>query len=197
MRPAPLRWLLAALLFSSGLSAAQPISREQVLSAIHVFESKACGSLGGAARAADEDRILAEASNTILRFALESDDVVVDIGTDAVPWCDLHKGLAGASQSSSRGLLLAAYLSGCVRSQLEGGRKDANPYAGWKSMLKVYRVLKEREDLTLAEVEPLLARQKDGSLEAYAAQTLITSTEKLQKAYRAGQSESAPAPGSR
>lgn len=177
------RSCVAALLLSLPALAADTVSREQVLEAVRVFDANACGSVPGASSAQDASEAVARASNTILRFALDSDDVSVDLGTDAVPWCDVKKGIAAMTNSGERGLLLAAYLSGSVKAQLQSGRKDANPYAGWTAMLRVYRALKVREAVNVPEVEDLLARQKAGTLEAFAAETLQRSTDKLRKAY--------------
>ena len=131
--------VLAALLVPlCPLRASSPVSREDVLDAIHSFEANATGDYSGSRHEADKNRDVARASNTILRYSLESDDVVVDLGQDAVPWCDLKKGLSELKNSSERGLLLGAYLAGSVKAQLETGKQDPNPYAGWVAMLKIY-----------------------------------------------------------
>jgi hypothetical protein len=119
----------------------------------------------------------------IARFALESDDVVVDLGTDSVPWCDVRKGLTELSRSGERGILLAAYLSGCIKAQLASGKPDPNPFPGWVSMLRVYRAMKIHDGVAVPEVEALVARQMDGTLEAYAVSALQRSRDNLQKTY--------------
>ena len=128
---------------------------------------------------------MARASNTILKYSLESDDVVVDLGPASVPWCDVKKGIATLSNSGERGLLLAAYLSGCVRSQLDSGKQDPNPYAGWVAMLRLYHTIKIREGVTIPEVDVLMARQADGTLESYAAEAVQRSKGDLRLAYGA------------
>lgn len=188
------RPLLCALACAAALvaraHAAEPVTREQALDAIRVFEANAMGpSVGGHAQ--DPGDTVAKASNTVLRFALESDAVVVDLGTDSVTWCDVRKGLADLPLSGERGLLLAAYLSGCVKAQLHSGRQDANPYEGWIEMLRVYRALKMRESVSIPEAEHLLARQVDGTLRQAADEALARSTEKLHRAYPGA----APKPG--
>jgi hypothetical protein len=181
------RFLLLAC--ASALAAALPspalasgVTRAQVLEAIRAFEANATGAdtPGRAAEAADA---VAKASNTILKFAIESDDVVVDLGPNAVTWCDVKKGIADMPHSGERGLLLAAYLSGCVKAQLASGRQDANPFEGWVAMLRLYRAMKMREDVTIPEADSLLSRQMDGTLREYAASALARSTEALRKAY--------------
>ena len=176
--------VLAALLVPlCPLLASSPVSREDVLDAIHSFEANATGDYSGSRHESDKNREVARASNTILRYSLESDDVVVDLGLDAVPWCDLKKGLSELKNSSERGLLLGAYLAGSVKAQLETGKQDPNPYAGWVAMLKIYRALKVREELTIPEADTLLAHQNDGSLEAFARESAERSREKLRKRY--------------
>lgn len=177
-----LRASVLALFLVAPLCAADTVSRSQVLDAIKTFDSNASGSLVSGSTPA-QDAAVAKASNTILKFSLESDDVVVDLGLDSVPWCDVKKGLSTLSNSGARGLLLAAYLSGSVRAQLSAGKQDPNPYAGWVSMLKVYRALKMREGVKIPEVEGLLARQADGTLQAYAAAAVQRSSDTLRRTY--------------
>jgi hypothetical protein len=126
---------------------------------------------------------VARASGQIARFALESDDVVVDLGRDSVPWCDVRKGLPELSRSGERGILLAAYLSGCIKAQLLSGKPDPNPFPGWVSMIRVYRAMKIHDGVSVPEVEALVARQADGTLENYAEGALQRSRDSLQKTY--------------
>jgi len=172
-----------ALALASPALASESVTKDQVLDAIRVFESNAAASVTAQKTPEEANGAVASASNTILKFALESDLVVVDLGTDSVPWCDVKKGLSELSDSGERGLLLAAYLSGSVKAQLHSGRQDPNPYPGWVAMLRVYHSLKVREGLRVAEVDALLARQADGTLESFAAAALQRSNESLQKAY--------------
>lgn len=165
------------------VAASESVTRDQVLDAIRIFEANAAGGLSGSMPAAEKNDTVARASNTILRFTLESEDVVVDLGADSVPWCDVKKGLSELSNSGERGLLLAAYLSGCVKAQLDSGKQDPNPYPGWLAMLRIYRTIKIREAVTIPEVEVLLARQIDGTLEPFAADAAKRSAENLRKKY--------------
>jgi hypothetical protein len=172
-----------ALAFSAPLFAAETVSKAQVLEAIRSFDANSTGSLTAAKPVRDMDDAVAKASNTILRYSLESDDVVVDLGNASVPWCDVKKGLSAAQNSGARGLLLAAYLSGSVKAQLATGKQDPNPYAGWVAMLRLYHTMRIREDVRIPEIDALLARQADGTLEAYAAAAVQRSTDALRKAY--------------
>jgi hypothetical protein len=182
-----------SLCVAATLQAAEPVSRVQVLDAIHTFETYASG--GGAAPSAvafDKNDAVVRASNTIFRFAVDSDDVVVDLGPDSVTWCDVKKGLSDLPNSGARGLLLAAYLAGSVKSQLQSGKHDPNPYPGWLAMLRVYRAVRMREGVTIPEVEPLLARQAAGTLEAYAADAVRRSAEALRRTYGSPAKQAGP-----
>ncbi len=180
-----LRASALALAVASPVLASESVTKDQVLDAIRVFEANAAGSLTAQKSADEASSAVATASNTILKFALESDLVVIDLGTDSVPWCDVKKGLSELSNSGERGLLLAAYLSGSVKAQLLSGKQDPNPYPGWVAMLRVYHALKVREGVRIPEVDALLARQADGTLEDYAAVALKRSNESLQRTYGA------------
>ena len=174
-----------ALAFAATLHGSEPVTRPQVLDAIRVFEANAPCNLASSTPAQEACDSVARATGLIARYALESDDVVVDLGTDSVPWCDVRKGLPELSRSGERGLLLAAYLSGCIKSQLLSGKQDPNPFPGWVAMLRVYRAMKIRDGVEVPEVEALVARQRDGTLEAYALAALQRSRDGLQKAYGA------------
>jgi hypothetical protein len=174
-----------ALVFAAPLANAAPVSRTQVLEAIRVFDANASGSLTPSKAAQDSNDVVARASNTILRFSVESNDVVVDLGKDSVPWCDVKKGLSSLSNSGERGLLLAAYLSGSVKAQLLSGKQDANPFEGWVAMLRLYHTIKIREGVTIPEVDSLLTRQASGTLEAYAADAAQRSKDHLRQVYGA------------
>ena len=181
-----LRASALALALAAQARASPPVSSAQVLDAIRVFEANASGGLTSAKPADEANAAVARASNTILRYSLESDSVVVDMGNDSVPWCDVKKGISGLPHSGERGLLLAAYLAGSVKAQLQSGKQDPNPYPGWVAMLRVYRAVKMREGVTIPEVDSLLGRQMDGTLESYAAAAVQRSTDSLRRAYGPG-----------
>lgn len=173
----------ASLALCAPAFAADAVSRAQVLDAIRIFEANAAGNSDPNRAAAAAADAVAKASNTILKFAIDSDDVVVDLGPNSVPWLDVKKGLADLPQSGERGLLFAAYVGGSVKAQLAAGKQDPNPLEGWVSMLRVYRALRIREGVRIPEAEALLARQMDGTLAAYAAAALNKSNEGLRKSY--------------
>jgi hypothetical protein len=177
------RACLAAVVLATPAFATEAISKSDVLGAIRTFEANVSANLTASKPDAQIDDALAASSATITRFAIESDAVVVDLGSNAVPWCDLSKGITGTSVSGERGLLLAAYLAGGIKAQLLSGKQDPNPYAGWVSMLRVYRVAKMRDGVAIPEIEALLSRQMDGSLEAHAADAAHRSLEALRRKF--------------
>src|SRR5580658_3512274 len=120
--PRPLLRVLALALASSAQAfASESVTRSQAMDAIRAFEANASGAIT-ASKAVDEaSGAVAAASNTIIRYSLESDDVVVDLGSNSVPWFDAGRGLADLPHSGERGVLLVAYLSGSVRAQLQSG----------------------------------------------------------------------------
>jgi hypothetical protein len=187
-----LRAALAAMAFPAMVLAKEAVSRSQVTEAIRTFDANACGNLANPRPTPAANDAIAQASNTILRFALESDDVVVDLGTDAVPWCDVKRGMADLPHSGERGLLLAAYLAGSIRAQLAGGATDSSPYAGWVHMITVYRAMKTRQGVDIPEIDRLVALQASGGLARYAAQAEEMSVQRLKKLY--GGTGKAPAP---
>jgi hypothetical protein len=185
-----LRVLALALACSAPAFASEPVTKAQALDAIRAFESNASGYVPASTTAQQAAEAVADASRTIIRYSLESDAVVVDLGGDSVTWFDASHSLSDVPHSGERGVLLVAYLSGSVRSQLKAGKPDPNPYPGWVAMLRMYHAFKIREGVTIPEVEALAARQRDGSLEAFASEAVLRSRENLRRAY--GSTEAQP-----
>lgn len=178
-----LRVLALALASAAPALASQSVTRAEALDAIRAFESNAAGGLTASKSQDQVSGAVARASDTILKYSLESDDVVVDLGASSVPWFDSRRELSDLPHTGERGVLLVAYLSGSVKAQLESGKQDPNPYQGWVSMLRMYRALKIHEGVAIPEVEALVARQMDGTLESYAAAAVQHSKDSLRKAY--------------
>jgi len=178
-----LRVLALALASAAPALASESVTREQALDAIRAFEANAAGPITAAKTAEQACEAVARASGTILKYSLESDDVVVDLGADSVPWFDARRDLSDLPHSGERGVLLVAYLSGSVRAQLESGKQDPSPYPGWVAMLRMYHALKIREGVAIPEVEALGAHQADGTLESFAAAAVQRSRESLRRAY--------------
>ncbi|HEY1792345.1 MAG TPA: hypothetical protein VGG34_05465 [Opitutaceae bacterium] len=171
--------LIAAVL-APALRAA-PVTRAEALAAVAAFERDSPANLAPAAPGAREGA--AGAARILTRFCLESDAVVVDLGPDSVPWCGRSGGTPDVSQGGERGLLLAAYLCGCVKAQLAAGAPDPDPCPGWVRMLAAYRSLRVQGAARIPEVDRLLALEDSGGLKAAAARALARSMKALRRAY--------------
>jgi hypothetical protein len=181
-----LRALALTLAAAAPVFASRPVTRAEALDAVRAFESGAAAGVTASKAPRQASEAIAGASNTIVRYALESADVVVDLGSSSVPWLDAGGDLAAVARSGERGVLLVAYLSGSIRAQLESGRQDPNPYPGWVAMLRLYHALKIREGVAIPEIDVLAARQMDGTLESYAASAVERSRESLRRTYGTG-----------
>jgi hypothetical protein len=185
-----LRALALALTTAAPVFASGPVTKAQALDAIHAFESSAAAGVTASKAPQPASDALANASDTIVKYSLESDDVVVDLGASSVPWLDTGTDPTAVARSGERGVLLVAYLSGAVRAQLQSGKQDPNPYSGWVAMLRLYHALKIREGIAIPEIEALVARQINGTLESYAASAVQRSRDSLRSTYGTGGAQS-------
>jgi hypothetical protein len=145
--------LIAAVLLPTGaLSQEKPKlpSREEVLKAVEIFAKSPLSAQGKAAAA------------SIARFAQESDDVTVVVSPKAVPW------LESAKPPKFSETLLAAYLAGNVKSQLERQTNANDSYAGVQQVLKTYAQLKEADKtLDIPELQKLVDLEAKKQLRKY------------------------------
>ena len=178
-----LRVFALALAFSAPALASEPVTKAQALDAVRAFEANASGYVAASTTAQQAADAVAGAARTIVRYSLESDDVVGDLGPDSVTWFDAGGNLSDVMRSGERGVLVVAYLSGSVRAQLQMGKKDPNPYPGWIAMIKMYRAFKMRAGAAIPEVDALAARQVDGSLESFASAAVLRSRDSLRRTY--------------
>jgi hypothetical protein len=178
-----LRVFALALASAAPAFASESVTRAQALEAIRAFEANAAGAITASTSAKRASDAVASASDTILKYALESNEVVVDLGAESVPWFDAKRDLSDLPHSGERGVLLIAYLSGSIKAQLASGRLDPNPCAGWIAMLRMYHALKIRDGVPIPEIEALAAHQMDGTLESFADAAVERSRESLRKAY--------------
>ncbi|HTZ21093.1 MAG TPA: hypothetical protein VMC06_09445 [Opitutaceae bacterium] len=128
---------------------AEPVSKSEAREAIAVLEKSVLS--------ADA----AEAAATITRFADESEDVLIVVGPETMPWVQESAG----PDAKVRELLTAAYIAGNVKAQLAKRQPNDDPYNGWLFVLKAYREIRGKKSrITIPEVEELLAKEKDGTL---------------------------------
>ena len=145
-----IRILPAFLAVFAGLSVAQaePVSKREAREAIAVLEKSVLGANA------------AEAAATITRFADESEEVLIDVGPETMPWVQDSAG----PDAKIRELLTAAYIAGNVKAQLAKRQPNDDPYNGWL-FVKAYREIRgKRSRITIPEVEELMAKERDGTL---------------------------------
>jgi len=146
-----IRILPAFLAVFAGLSVAQaePVSKGEAREAIAVLEKSVLS--------ADA----AEAAATITRFADESEEVMIVVGPETMPWVQDSTG----PDAKVRELLTAAYIAGNVKAQLAKRQPNDDPYNGWLFVIKAYREIRGKKSrITIPEVEELVAKEKDGTL---------------------------------
>jgi hypothetical protein len=145
------RFFLALLATCAGLAAAvaEPVSKREAREAIAVLEKSVLSANA------------AEAAATITRFADESEEVLIVVGPETMPWIQDSPG----PDATIRELLTAAYVAGNVKAQLAKRRPDDDPYSGWLFVIKAYREIHgKRPRLSIPEIEELMAKEKAGTL---------------------------------
>jgi hypothetical protein len=146
-----IRILPAFLAVFAGLSVAraEPVSKRDAREAIAVLEKSVLSPSA------------AEAAATITRFADESEEVLIVVGPETMPWVQDSAG----PDAKVRELLTAAYIAGNVKAQLAKRQPDDDPYSGWLFVIKAYREIRGKKSrITIPEVEELMAKEKDGTL---------------------------------
>ena len=149
-----LRQTLAAALFlacAAGGLAATP-TKHEALQAISVLERSLVGP------EADD------AARTIVTYADQSDDVMVDLGPDEVPWSEEKWGLEKGSELSCQSMLLAAFVAGNVRSQIKNDRAEDDTYSGWVFAIDAYKRLRTNAKFRSPSIESLSKMEADGTL---------------------------------
>jgi hypothetical protein len=147
------RTLAAALLvaFASCGWAATP-TKHEALQAITVLEKNVVGEEA------------AEAARTIVTYANLSDDVLVNLGPDEIPWVDEKWGLDKDAELSCQSMLLAAFVAGNVRSQIKNDRAEDDTYSGWVFAIDAYNRLRAKGPFKSPSIESLSKMEADGTL---------------------------------
>jgi hypothetical protein len=146
-----LRLTSVLLVFCLGFTVApaQSVSKAEVLAAIAVLEKSVLSPEAGAAAA------------TVTRFGEESEEVMITLGQETLPWV---QGTSGPD-ASTRALLMAVYFAGNIKSQLAKHRPEDDPYSGWLAVIKAYQEIRsKRPRLQIPEIEELIAKEKAGTL---------------------------------
>jgi hypothetical protein len=147
------RAFAAALLLCCGSRGlAEVPTRHDALAAIAVLEKTVVGPEA------------AEAAKTIVTYAQVSDDVMVDIGPDEVPWVDEKWGIDKDDELSGQSMLLAAFIAGNVRSQIKNDRAEDDTYSGWLFAIDAYNRLRAKNPFRSPSIESLSKMESGGTL---------------------------------
>ncbi|MGA2016353.1 MAG: hypothetical protein ABSH26_05315 [Opitutaceae bacterium] len=155
----------AALAAAASACVAAPPSKQDVLLAISVLEKNIT-----APEAAD-------AAKTVVIYAQQSDDVMVDIGQDQLPWIGERWGLDRAREQSNQSLLLAAFVAGNIRSQIKNDRAEDDTYSGWVFAIDAYKRLRSKASFRSPAIETLQKMEDEGTLLQHAKDVQIRDEE--------------------
>lgn len=150
--------LLLLLLSLTALAPAQPApSKEEFLQAVNAFE-----------RDPLTEQVDAQIK-TMVEFTVQSHDVDVVMCEANFPVIQEK-----STPDPVGHLLLAAFMGGNARAQLQSGKKGDQSYAGVKLMLSVYDKLKARTDYRSPGLEKLAELEAKGQLASYLKKNVKT-----------------------
>ena len=141
---------LFAAVAAHGLAATP--SKNDVLQAISVMEKRITSPEA------------AEAAKTIVIYAQVSDDVMVDIGPEQLPWLDEAWGLGKEKEQACKSLLMAAFVAGNVKSQIKNDKAEDDTYSGWIFAIDVYNRLRTRDGFKSPSLDSLSKMRTEGTL---------------------------------
>jgi hypothetical protein len=145
-------FLVVSVLAFAGTGLAATPSRHEVLVAISVLEKNVTG----------QDAVAA--AKTIVVYAQDSDDVIVDIGPGELPWVSEEWGLDKARELECQSMLLAAFVAGNVKSQIKNSRVEDDTYSGWVFAINAYNRLQAKGTFRSRSIEELSRMEADGTL---------------------------------
>jgi hypothetical protein len=151
----------AALMALASAGAAAPPSKQEVLMAISVLEKNITSPEAS------------DAAKTIVVYAQQSDDVMVDIGQDQLPWIGERWGLDRTREQSNQSLLLAAFVAGNIRSQIKNDRAEDDTYSGWIFAIDAYKRLRAKAPFRSPAIETLQKMEDDGTLLRHAKEVQV------------------------
>jgi hypothetical protein len=106
----------------------------------------------------------ADAAKTVVVYAQLSDDVMVDIGPEQLPWLSEEWGLEKDRELAVHSMLVAAFVAGNVKPQLRNEKAEDDTYSGWLFAIATYRKLQAREHFQSPSIEALSKMQAEGKL---------------------------------
>jgi hypothetical protein len=146
----------AVFLLMAGVAAAATPSKQEVLVAISVLQKTLSGPEAE------------EAAKTVVIYAQQSDDVMVDIGPEQIPWVSERWGLEKEREQNNQSMLLACFVAGNVRSQIKAEKAEDDTYSGWLFAIDAYKRLREKGAFRSPAIETLRKMQEDGTLQQHA-----------------------------
>jgi hypothetical protein len=145
-----------AFVACAGLGLAATPSRQDALQAISVLEKNLLSPQA------------AEAAKTVVVYAQLSDDVMVDIGPEQLPWISEDWGLEKDREMAIHSMLVAAFVAGNVKPQLKNEKAEDDTYSGWLFAIATYRRLQAKERFESPSIESLSRMQAQGKLQQHA-----------------------------
>ena len=137
-------------------AAATPSRAGRILLAISILEKSLSGP------EADE------AAKTVVIYAQQSDDVMVDIGPEQLPWVGERWGLDKAREQNNQSMLLACFVAGNIRAQLRAAKAEDDTYSGWLFAIDAYKRLREKSSFSSPAIENLRKMKDEGTLQQHA-----------------------------
>jgi len=147
--------LTALFLFTVAARGQAAPTREEALSAIATIEKDILSA----------DAI--EAARTISQFTEESEEVILTLGRDTIPWV-LEERAPDQIDDTIYSMLLAAYFAGNAKAQLLAGKAADDPYRGWLAAIRAYRQFQTKRSIVIPSLEKFSEMEANGSLEAHA-----------------------------
>jgi hypothetical protein len=151
---ARMRHILTAVAFviCANCGLASTPSKQDALQAISVLEKNLLGPQATAA------------AKTVVVYAQLSEDVMVDIGPEQLPWASEDWGLEKDREASLHSLLVAAFVAGNVKPQIANDKAEDETYSGWLFAIDAYHRLKAKEGFLSPSLEALAKMQAEGKL---------------------------------
>jgi len=141
-----------AFLIGATCGLAATPSKEQALQAISVLEKNLLGPQA------------VDAAKTVVVYAQLSDDVMVDIGPEQLPWVSEDWGLDRDRENALHSILVAAFVAGNVKPQIKNDKAEDDTYSGWLFTIETYRRLRAKDNFRSPSIEALSKMQSEGKL---------------------------------
>jgi hypothetical protein len=119
----------------------------------------------------------ADAAKLVVVYAQLSDDVMVDIGPEQLPWVNEAWDLGRDRESACQTMLMASFVAGNVKSQIKNDKAEDDTYSGWIFVISTYRRLQAKEPVRSPSIEALAKMQADGRLLQHARDVHMRSEE--------------------